>query len=124
MTELLHLVRFVLILWGLVYIVTQSSIFAGFRQGLLQGSTFFGTLVFCPACTGFWMGLLLGVFGVYGSALSWVPRAQFLESALTGTVLGHFWGIYFGDPFSFQRAVHSLHTIRGSTDTSDVDAEK
>jgi hypothetical protein len=102
-----HWVRYVLILWGLVYIVTQSAIMLPFRIGLLRMSTFFGALVFCPACSGFWLGLILGAPGIYGPPLSQYSYA-WAESAVISTVLGYFWTVYFGDPHGLERAIHAV----------------
>lgn len=102
-----HWARFVFIVWGLAYLVTQSSIMLFLRLFVLKHSRFFGTLVFCPACSGFWIGVLLGVVGLYGPALAPLSPAWF-ESALIATVLGYFWGKYFGSPYDYQRARFAL----------------
>lgn len=47
---------------GIVIIVTQGSIFEGFRDFLAKKSKFLGDLFSCPMCFGFWVGLLSGVF--------------------------------------------------------------
>jgi hypothetical protein len=108
MEELVRLIRYVLAFWGLVYIITQSSIMAGFRKNVLRGSTFVATLIYCPACTGFWVGLLFGTLGIYGKGLSSIPNVVMLEAALSGTALGCLWGVYWGDHHALERDYHVL----------------
>jgi len=106
--ELVKLVRYVLAFWGMVYIITQSSIMAGFRKNVLRGSTFVATLIYCPACTGFWVGLLFGTLGIYGKGLSSIPNVVMLEAALSGVVLGHLWGVHWGDRHALERDFYAL----------------
>lgn len=100
---LIHWIRFVLVFWGLVYITTQSAILQSLRIAILRRSLFLGVLVFCPACSGFWIGLGFGLLGLYGPALA--PNSiAWLESALACTALGYLWSTYFGDSEVFARA--------------------
>lgn len=55
-----------LALSGVVQIVTQGSIFEGFRRKVAERSRFFGELVHCPLCFGVWVGGWLTLFG-FGS---------------------------------------------------------
>lgn len=102
-----HWLRFGVIVWGLAYIVTQSSIILPLRLFVLKRSNFLGALIFCPACSSFWIGVLLGALGLYGPPLAPLS-VSWLESALISTVLGYFWGTYFGDPHGYTKAAYSV----------------
>ena len=43
---------------GLSFIITRSTIFESFREKIACKSEFFGNLVSCPQCFGFWSGIL------------------------------------------------------------------
>lgn len=108
MELLFHWIRFAFIAWGLIYIATQSTIMLPLRLIILKLSpSFLGVLIFCPTCTGFWVGVLLGATGLYGVSLSPISPT-WLESALVVTVLGHFWGEYWGDAYGYQKARYAL----------------
>jgi len=120
MEELVRLIRYVLVFWGLVYIITQSAILVSLRKSLLKRSTFFATLIYCPACTGFWVGLLFGALGIYGKGLSSIPNVYMVESALSGTALGYLWGAYWGDRHALERDFFALKQQNEvATDTSE-----
>jgi hypothetical protein len=59
------LLRFALLTLGFTYLLTQSSIFVLLRLWINARWPFIGTLVYCPACSGFWIGGVLGLFGAY-----------------------------------------------------------
>lgn len=91
---MLELIRFGLLVVGLVYIVTQSSIFTIMRMLVVRTKIFMlAQLFYCPACMGFWMGLGLGALGYWPLATHawWMVL---LESALTGTAVGAVWKEY------------------------------
>ena len=60
------------IVWGATMISTQSTLFSGFRSRSIRMSQWLGTLVICPMCTGFWVGVAACLLGLSGpsSALS------------------------------------------------------
>lgn len=62
---ILLLIRFVMLTLGLTYIVTQSSIFILLRLWLNAKAQLLGTLIYCPACSGFWIGMVLGLLGAW-----------------------------------------------------------
>lgn len=62
MTNIAHLLRFTFIVFGVTFIVTQSQIFEPFRS-LFSKLSFFGKLIRCPMCFGFWVGALVHVTG-------------------------------------------------------------
>jgi len=51
----LELIYFILCAYGLTYILVYGSIFNSIRPS--EG--FFGQLLHCPLCTGFWVGVFL-----------------------------------------------------------------
>jgi hypothetical protein len=62
------------IVWGATMILTQSSLFAPFRLRCLRLNQWLGTLVICPMCSGFWVGVAACALGVVGpSAVLSVP---------------------------------------------------
>lgn len=86
----------ILLVLGLTYVVTESAIFMLVRVWLASvGGEYVETLLFCPACTGFWAGVLVSLFGflnvlpiVPPHAVFWMPFA----SCAIGAVYGHFRG--------------------------------
>lgn len=63
------MVEFVLVLWGLTYLLTSSAIFAPVRKMVKRLP--FGVMVYCPSCSGFWIGLGLA------SAVGWPLQTMF-----------------------------------------------
>ena len=60
-----HLVNFIIwifVLLGLTAIVSMSGIFMPIRQKVYRWNAFFGQLISCPMCFGFWAGLFLSNF--------------------------------------------------------------
>lgn len=53
---MLQLLHFALLTLGVTYIVTQSSIMILPRMWVTARAPLMGTLIYCPACTGFWVG--------------------------------------------------------------------
>lgn len=60
------MIEFALMLWGLTYLLTASSIFAPVRRLLVRVP--FGVMVYCPPCSGFWIG------GVIAAGTGWPWR--------------------------------------------------
>ena len=58
---MLHLVHWVLVVFGVTLIVTYSKIAAPLRRNV--PTNFLKSLVKCPLCFGFWAGLALSLFG-------------------------------------------------------------
>tara|TARA_R100000664_G_scaffold34049_1_gene53652 strand:+ start:5075 stop:5410 length:336 start_codon:yes stop_codon:yes gene_type:complete len=56
------LLYFVLASWGMTQILVYGSIFENQRRWVLEKSDWLGTLVGCPMCMGFWVGVFL--FGI------------------------------------------------------------
>lgn len=108
MDELVALVRWALLLWGLVYIVTQSVIFRRVRMFFLRYTTMLGILLYCPSCTGFWVGALLSVYWPWQDAGMGVPYSNVLESALSGVACGGLWGVIVNDGATFKNEVKRL----------------
>ena len=60
----MELLYFILASYGLTQILVYGSIFEKQREYILEKSEWFGKLVHCPMCTGFWGGVFL--FGING----------------------------------------------------------
>ena len=58
----MELLYFILTSYGLTQILVYGSIFEKQREYILERSEWFGKLVHCPMCTGFWVGVFL--FGI------------------------------------------------------------
>ncbi len=81
----MQLINYILLLCGLVYLITQSGIVAPFRALVSRLGLFFEALVYCQACTGFWVGLALAYTG------HWPFTGWPIESAIAGAALGALW---------------------------------
>ena len=53
------MIEFILATIGLTFIITQFYIFEGIRKYITKRNKFFGKLIHCPACMGFWSGCLI-----------------------------------------------------------------
>lgn len=63
------------VLWALAYLVTMSSIFSPVRAVVGRQNLFLLTLIFCPTCCAFWIGLTLGGVGFFPLEMFWPYRA-------------------------------------------------
>lgn len=89
-----------LVTLGLIYFVTEASIFAPVRVAIARRHALLAQLIYCPACSGFWIGL--GMHVVWGTTISpydwtlfdsWRATALF-ESSVAGMALGAVWGTW------------------------------
>ena len=53
------MMHFALLVAGFTYLLTQSGVFAAFRKWVADDRPTIQALVYCPACAGFWIGVLL-----------------------------------------------------------------
>ncbi len=81
-----------LTLLGLVYLVTEAAITAPVRVALARLHPLLATLLYCPACSGFWLGL--AVAWLYPSGEPWPLRAGL--SALGAMALAGSWSKALG----------------------------
>lgn len=86
----MHLLIFALLTLGSVYIITQSAIAHAPRNAIADIGWMFESLIYCPACTGFWVGAGLGATGY------WVNDGALgvLEAGISACGLGALWGVY------------------------------
>jgi len=56
-----NLLFFVLSSCGITFLITHSSIFEPVREFIGRRSDFFGELVNCPMCSGFWVGFFISI---------------------------------------------------------------
>jgi len=54
-----ELLYFILASWGMTQILVYGTIFTTARLWIMEKSDWFGTLIHCPMCTGFWVGALV-----------------------------------------------------------------
>ena len=86
----MELLTFTLLVFGSVYIITQSAIAVVPRNVFADFGAFWESLIYCPACTGFWMGAALGALG-YWVHDDW-PAV--IEAAVSACGLGALWSVY------------------------------
>lgn len=68
MSEWFYMLRWVLLLIGVTYLITEAGIMMSFRVAFSRAAldanpragTFAFTLIYCPSCIGFWVGVALG----------------------------------------------------------------
>ncbi len=89
---------FILTTLGLVYIVTQSSIMHAPRMWIADVHGKLEMLIYCPACTGFWVGVTLKFLGYWHGAV--------LEAGIIACALGALWGVYGPDNVWAQERGH------------------
>ena len=75
MLSTLHLIIFVLITAGITSVITTSSLLSPVREYILKKSEYFGEMVHCPMCMGFWVGaavssMSFGINPIYGGAIA------------------------------------------------------
>jgi hypothetical protein len=90
----MNLLLFILIGLGITTIITKSSIFEPLRDHLDNGSdivmeNFWGMLIVCPMCVGFWIGVLESfIFG------SFSQQVFFSDEPLSG-LFDYLWFIIY-----------------------------
>lgn len=68
--QMMALVTWALVAYGVTLIVTQSHLFLPLRQGLrVLSPNFLWVLFKCPKCFGFWVGVLLGLLNLWAGGL-------------------------------------------------------
>lgn len=96
---MIFLLRFVLVSLGVIYLVTEASIAAGPRALIAKRSLFLGSLLYCPACAGFWIGLGLSFYETglwpFLPITGWLYH---LESAFVTMALGAIWSALHPNP--------------------------
>ena len=55
----MELLYFILASWGMTQILVYGTIFENQRDWIMEKSDWLGTLIHCPMCTGFWVGVFL-----------------------------------------------------------------
>lgn len=108
MIDLLH---WLLVLWGLVYFITQSAIFMRVRVFIGRLGIFFATGIYCPSCTGFWIGIGLGLLGYW----PWHYDYGFIESGVAAMAAGRMFGTWF-DGGTFETELPMLGYELGDSD--------
>jgi hypothetical protein len=89
------MIEFILVTLGIVYGLTSSFALTPLRLWLarLSGhSVWFVTLLYCPACTGFWVGVALSSSGLWPVTSHAFTAAW--QAGFAGTALGALWSEY------------------------------
>jgi hypothetical protein len=85
------MIAFVLMLWGLTFLLTASAIFAPVRVAVSNVFPQLGQLVYCPGCAGFWIGGALALVSTWPlPTILWPP----LDAAIASAGLMHAAGFY------------------------------
>jgi hypothetical protein len=90
--------RWLLMVIGIVYMITSSVIFGPFRVWLTKDSTFRRTLFYCAACTGFWVGVGLGLASYWPMDYGVDPISALLEAVESGfaaMAVGAAWSVWY-----------------------------
>jgi hypothetical protein len=85
------MLHYMLLLLGITYVITQSVIGMPLRKLVSKAGTVPMILIYCPACTGFWVGLILGALG-HWPLQPWYSAT--VEAGITSCALGAVWGEY------------------------------
>lgn len=98
--------RYVVVALACVYLLTESVLFAGYREQMHRTGPVFTVLAYCRACTGFWVGVGLGVLRM----VPWQEVTFFDSVLLSGCfvmMLGYVWSALHGnDAFIVERATN------------------
>jgi len=58
----MNYILFILMCMGISYSISTEMVTIGIRSWIKKKSNFLGDLIYCPICTGFWVGLILGIW--------------------------------------------------------------
>jgi len=96
-------VRWAVLVLAVIYVITESMIFAPLRVWITKGTVWRRTLFYCPACMGFWIGVLAGV-GLYWpfdyGTDAWSIARECFESGLCACIMGAAWS-HWHNPQAF-----------------------
>ncbi len=116
MAFLILFIPWTLYLWGLIYLVTQSTIFSGPRVYMSQGSWIRAEFLYCPSCVGFWVGVCLTPYWPF--AVGW---EGYIGSGVAALAMGRLWGVLAGDStFQIER---KLLDLPGDTNDTTTQSE-
>lgn len=139
MIYLTDLIAWALVHIGILYLITESAIFAPVRRILTYGfkaNSLFVALLYCAGCCGFWVGLSEGLLGM---TIFCPPEERWLDDALrlpriltepfalvlltgfAGMGLGAWWGGTRVDQIGLMYHLEQSHKMR-PPEGRDVDA--
>ena len=78
---------YILIGWGITDILVNGSIFNGVRNYFLVKSPAIGKLFSCVQCSGFWVGILMGILFYSNLIFSPFDKAYFLSDVIASGAL-------------------------------------
>lgn len=86
------ILRWALVVLGCIYFVTEASIATPVRVRIAVVHPLLEALIYCPACSGFWLGLALCRF--------WGPLSfsAVIASGVSAMALGAIWTSWRGTP--------------------------
>jgi hypothetical protein len=88
-----------MLLIGWVYAITEASIFAPVRIFIAEHLGRIAEAgIYCPACTGFWIGAVLGHAGLWPHDSGWAPG----ESAFAAMAVAATWNKLLGGNAAWQ----------------------
>ncbi len=85
---------FLVLQMAIVYLFTESILFAGVRIGLARQNAWVATLCYCRACFGFWVGAALGMVDNVVDLVPTLHAVRGLHVGLagaTGMMFGYAW---------------------------------
>lgn len=127
--------RWLAVVLACIYVITESVIFGPFRVWLTKDSMFRRTLIYCPACSGFWVGVTFGMLMYwpmdYGTS-PWAMAREAFESGCCAMVVGAIWGQWHinnaffleaglrgEDPETFEPRAEADEDSGSTTDSND-----
>ena len=100
---------YILIGWGITDILVNGSIFKGVRNYFLVKSPAIGKLFSCVQCSGFWVGILMGILFYLNLIFSPFDKSYFLSDVIaSGALISGSCVIINSLVFSLLRNLHPL----------------
>jgi len=86
------ILQWALITLGGIYFLTEAVIFAPFRTRFAKGSGFRIGLIYCPACTGFWVGVGSHQWWPWEASVYAAPVVSGIAAMALGAIWSHWKG--------------------------------
>ncbi len=108
-----------LLLIGWVYLITESLIFAPIRMRAAKLGSFAEMLIYCPPCTGFWVGALLALAGWWPHGIALTDYWPVGESAIAAIGVAATWSKLTGGNLAYEIETEIRRGADDETSTSE-----
>ena len=85
----------VLVNLGILYFISESVLFGTVRMWIATGGALLRSLIYCPACLGFWLGAFQGPVNGPFQAFAWWEAS--IGTGLLLMAIGALWSKLFGN---------------------------